>query len=68
MLKVQPQGYENAASQSEKILCLKSAGEQLKAFAKTSCSVGELPESAAGFCFLTVRQNQSKKELCKTCI
>lgn len=29
------------------LLCLKSAGEQLEAFAKTNCSVGELHESAA---------------------
>lgn len=30
------------------VLCLKSAGEQLEAFAKTNCSVGELHESAGG--------------------
>lgn len=31
------------------VLCLSSAGEQLRTFAKTNCLVGELHESAAGW-------------------
>lgn len=38
------------------VLCLKSAGEQLEAFAKTNCSVGELHESAGG-CFASSLYN-----------